>query len=1174
MGKIIRYLRTMDGNTAAAYIAYAFSEVAAIYPITPSSVMAENIDKMAVEGNKNIFGSKVEVIEMQSEAGAAGALHGVLATGTLASTFTSSQGLLLMIPNMYKIAGEKLPAVFHVAARAISTHALSIFGDHSDVMATRATGFSLFASSSPQEVMDIGALSHLVAIRAGMPILHFFDGFRTSHEQQKILTWDYQTLKNLISEEDLRAFRNNANNPNHPFLMGSAEQPETFFQHTEARNISYLNLIDIIKDTFKEINELVDTNYDFFNYYGSPDATRIIVAMGSVCETIMETIDYLNGRGERVGLIQVHVYRPWSAGDFIKVLPKTVKKIAVLDRTKEPGSLGEPLYLDVSTAILNSQFKDIFISGGRFGLGSKDTPPGDIIAIFDNLKSDNPKKEFTISIEDDVTNLSLKRSNEILPQNAGTKSCKFWGLGSDGTISANKNTIKIIGDNTSKYVQAYFQYDSKKSGGTTISHLRFSDEPIHSAHYVSSADFVACHRPEYLKKYDIVQDIKENGTFLLNTSMNADEILEYIPYDALQYLITNNINFYICNAFKIAKEIGLGETRINTIMQSAFFKLTDIIPLDDAIKYMKEAAVSTYGSKGDKVISMNIEAIESGITNIEKINLPGSTKDFKSDIDNKSELPIENRELNQYINDILIPFSNMKGDKIPVSAFLETANGKIPPGTSKFEKRGIANAIPKWKKENCIGCNICSYVCPHSAIRSFATCDSSLDKHSIKLKNNDKYNYIISISPHDCVGCGACEENCVSKNKALKMIPFQECDIEKMQNQFDYLLNNSKNEEIKGDTIKDLAFAKPLLEFSGACPGCGETPYAKILTQLFGDRMFIANATGCSSIWGGSAPSNPYTTNSRNKGPAWANSLFEDNAEFGLGIAIAIETRRNNLIKNVKELLKDDKLKDIASKWLDMKDFPESNEIGEELVNHCNNSNNKNAKIIAENSDILGKPSIWIIGGDGWAYDIGFGGLDHVLASSKDVNILVFDTEVYSNTGGQASKSTPPGASAKFAYSGKEGSKKNLAEIAMTYESVYVAKIAMGANINQTIKAFKEAESYNGVSIIIAYSPCIAHGIKGGMKNGMKEMKNAVESGYWPLFRFDPRRLRQGKNPLIIDSKVPSQNYKEFLMNEMRFKMLYNKDKERAEYLFGKSEKDSQIRYKSLEAKRNMYEDR
>lgn len=1170
MSRVKRVKKTMDGNTAAAHVAYAFSEVSAIYPITPSSVMAEVIDKWASEGRKNLFGEKVRVVEMQSEGGAAGAVHGSLNAGALTSTYTASQGLLLMIPNMYKIAGERLPGVFHVAARAVSTHALSIFGDHSDVMAARATGVGMIAANSPQEVMDLAAVSHLASIKASLPIVHFFDGFRTSHEQQKIEVWDYETLESMLDHDAVDRFKQHANNPCHPHLMGSAEQPETFFQHNEARNIFYDESVDIIKGVMDQVNESIGTDYKPFNYYGAKDATDVIIAMGSVCETAAEVVDYLNESGRKVGLIKVRLFRPFSSKYLLQEIPRTVKNIAVLDRTKEPGSNGEPLYLDVVSALADSDDLNPRLTRGRYGLGSKDTQPGDIIAVYDNMAADNPKKEFTISINDDVTNLSLERTSNPIVSAKGTVACKFWGLGADGTVGANKNSVKIIGDHTDKYVQAYFQYDSKKSGGVTISHLRFGDEPIRSTYYVNSADFIACHSAAYMHKYDIVQDVNPGGKFLLNCSWTDEELETHLPDAAKKYIADNNIEFYTCDAVKLANQVGLGSRRTNTVLQAAFFKIANIMPIDEAIEYMKSAIKKSYMSKGEDVVNMNCNAVDAGVTHVHKVEVPERWKNIAVS-DNKEQLQSDRPDLKKYLNDILTTDAAMKGDKIPTSKFLDVADGMIPAGTAAYEKRGIAIDVPLWISENCIQCNLCAYSCPHGVIRAFALSEADAEAAqatTLKSKANPDHKFMISISTVNCTGCGSCVQVCPAMEKALKMIPYEDERSAEQQRVFDYANDHTDENVLDGnvDTPRNVSFIKPLLEFSGACPGCGETPYARLVTQLFGDRMFIANATGCSSIWGGSAPSTPYTINREGRGPAWSNSLFEDNAEFGLGMAVSMNTRRKEMKSAVKRLAEKSEFCDIATEWLDgMEDSRKAESAARKLIEVCKDSEDADAKFVTKNTDLLPKPSIWIFGGDGWAYDIGYGGLDHVIASGENVNILVFDTEVYSNTGGQASKSTPAGAIAQFAAAGKAVGKKNLAEIAMAYGYVYVAQVAMGANPTQTLTALKEAEAYDGPSIVIAYSPCINHGIRAGMNCSMNEMKKAVQSGYWNLFRFDPRKaIEGGGNPFTLDSKKPTLDYKEFLDGEVRYRALEQSNPERAKKLFDEAAKQAEARYEDL----------
>ncbi len=1157
----MRKLKTMDGNTATAHVAYAFSEVAAIYPITPSSTMAENIDMWATEKRKNIFGQEVHVVEMQSEGGAAGAVHGSVAAGALTSTFTASQGLLLMIPNMYKLAGEQTPAVLHVAARALTTHALSIFGDHSDVMSCRQTGFAMLCSNSVQECMDLAAVAHLSAISGKVPMMHFFDGFRTSHEYQKIEAWDYEELKEMADWDAIRDFRKRVSHPMHPYNMGSSESPEVFFQHRESCNRFYDETVETVAGYMDEVNRRIGTDYAPFNYYGAPDATDVIVAMGSVCDTIEEVIDYLNASGRKTGLVKVRLYRPFSVEYLKKAIPQSVKRIAVLDRCKEPGSIGEPLYLDIALALADT---DIKIIGGRYGLGSKDTQPGDIVAVFDNLASREPKQRFTVSIDDDVTNLSIKTVSNPDTAAAGTVSCKFWGLGADGTVGANKNSVKIIGDNTDKKVQAYFQYDSKKSGGITISHLRFGDKPIKSTYYVKQADFVACHNPSYLSKYNMVEDVKKGGIFLLNCSWNAAELEEHLPAHVKKYIASNDIQFYTCDAVTIARELGLGG-RTNTVLQAAFFKLADIIPIDRAAVYMKDAIRKTYGNKGEKIVNMNCAAVDAGIANVVKIDVPASWKKA-SENSRKQKIRGRNKTLTDYVENILMPTNAMNGDSIPVSKFVSSADGSVPSGTAAYEKRGIAYAVPKWDSTKCMQCNWCSYVCPHAAIRPFVLKPECECDQAVRMRGDSSLKFVVAVSAMDCTGCGSCVNVCPSRNKALEMVPAEEI-ADKQQKLFDYVFEHADYESAPYDdsTVKGSQFRQPLLEFSGACPGCGETPYAKLVTQLFGDRMYVANATGCSSIWGCSAPSTPYTVNAQGRGPAWANSLFEDNAEFGFGMAISVKVRRNELKAEVEKLAENPVFAETANAWLDnMNNAAKAEEYGQKIVKLCEQSSNRSAIYVVENKDMLIKPSMWILGGDGWAYDIGYGGLDHVLATGENVNILVFDTEVYSNTGGQASKSTPIGAVAQFASNGKSVKKKDLAQEAMSYGYVYVAQIAMGANPAQALTAIKEAESYDGPSLIIAYAPCINHGLKAGMDKAMLEMKNAVRSGYWNLLRYDPRKREAGVNPLSIDNPKPTEKYRDFIMGEVRYNSLMLKDPQRAEKLFTRAEKIASQKYDDL----------
>ncbi|MEE1286049.1 MAG: pyruvate:ferredoxin (flavodoxin) oxidoreductase [Ruminobacter sp.] len=1175
----MRKLKTMDGCTAAAHVAYAFSEVSAIYPITPSSPMAESMDEWTAQDRRNIFGEQVKIIEMQSEAGAAGAVHGSITTGSYTSTFTASQGLLLMIPNMYKLAGEQTPTVFHVAARTLATHALSIFGDHSDVMSCRQTGFAMLCSNSVQQVMDLSAVAHLATIDGKLPMMSFFDGFRTSHENQKIEIWDYEELKSMVNWDAIKAFKKKALHPEHPYCMGSAEQPETFFQHREACNSAYLSTIDVVEKYMNMVNEKIGTNYKPFNYYGAEDATEVVVAMGSVCEALEEVVDYLNAQGKKVGVLEVHLYRPFSVKHLLSVMPKTVKSIAVLDRTKEPGGVGEPLYLDVVSALRGTEFENCTICGGRYGLGSKDTQPGDLIAVYENLWADVPKKEFTISIIDDVTNLSLKTlSNpDVAPK--GTTSCLFWGLGADGTVGANKNSVKIIGDYTKKKVQAYFQYDSKKSGGVTISHLRFGDTPIKSTYYVKQADFVACHNCSYLTKYEMVENIKDNGYFLLNCPWTIEELDRFIPAKVKKIIAERNVQFYICDAVSIAKKIGLGARRTNTILQAAFFKLSNIIPINDAVKYMKEAAIRSYSKKGQDIVDMNLAAIDAGVNNIVKVDVPSSWANAIDDV-KPVEMVGRDEVHSNYLNKILQPTNTLMGDYVPVSDFMDVANGMIPSGTAAFEKRFIASDVPSWDKDNCMQCNLCSFVCPHGVIRPFDVNKDVLDDDKVydivEMKGCKGKKFTIAISAKDCTGCGSCVEMCPSRKKALKMVNASADYVEKAQNKFDVLFNSMLKQKdlaipFKMESVKGSQYKQPLMEFSGACPGCGESPYAKLITQLFGDRMFIANATGCTSIWGCSAPSTPYTVNADGKGPAWANSLFEDNAEFGLGMTVSIKARRNEMKTHVEKLV--DYVAE-AKDWLDnMDDGKLSKVYGDKLVAICKEklADNEIAKYVIENKDMLVKPSMWIFGGDGWAYDIGYGGLDHAIASGENINIMVFDTEVYSNTGGQSSKSTPIGAVAKFAANGKAIKKKDLAQIAMAYGYVYVAQIAMGANPEHTLRAIREAEAYNGPSLIIAYAPCINHGLKAGMHKSMLEMRKAVRSGYWNLLRFNPDLAAEGKNPLSIDSTVPTESFKNFLLGEVRYNSLKLNFPERAEELFDRAQASVEERYEALKLRESSF---
>ncbi|WP_352418712.1 pyruvate:ferredoxin (flavodoxin) oxidoreductase [Proteiniborus sp.] len=1166
-----KVMKSMDGNTAAAHVAYAFTEVAGIYPITPSSTMAELVDEWAAHGRKNIFGQTVHVAEMQSEAGAAGTVHGSLSAGALTTTFTASQGLLLMIPNMYKISGELLPGVFHVTARAIAGHALSIFGDHSDVMATRQTGFALLASGSVQEVMDLAGVAHLAAIKSRVPFLHFFDGFRTSHEIQKIEVIDYEDLAKLVDYDAINEFRKRALNPEHPYTKGTAQNPDIFFQAKEAANKFYDAVPDVVADYMKEITKITGREYYPFNYFGAEDAENIIVAMGSVCETIEEAIEYLNASGEKYGLIKVHLYRPFSAEYFFNVLPKTVKRIAVLDRTKEPGALGEPLYQDVRTLFYNMENAPLIV-GGRYGLGSKDTTPSQIKAVFDNLKAEKPVDGFTLGIVDDVTNKSLEIKEEIKTAPKGTIRCKFWGLGSDGTVGANKNSIKVIGDNTDLYAQGYFSYDSKKSGGVTISHLRFGKQPIKSTYLIDEADFISCSTQAYVNQYDLLKGLKKGGKFLLNCIWSPEELDEKLPASMKKYIAENNIEFYIIDATEIAGEIGLGN-RTNTIMQSAFFKLADVIDIADAVKYLKEAAYKSYGKKGEKIVNMNYAAIERGIDALVKVNVPESWKNAEA-----QEEVAATKEVPDFIKNVLVPMNKQEGDSLPVSTFVGAEDGVFPHGTAAYEKRGIAVHVPEWQIDKCIQCNQCSFVCPHAAIRPVLVNEEekknapeTFETKKAIGKGLEGLEYRIQVSALDCTGCGNCADICPAKEKALVMKPIGE-QLEVQVPNWEYAMTVTvKDELMPRTTVKGSQFAQPLLEFSGACAGCGETPYAKVVTQLFGDRMMIANATGCSSIWAGSAPSTPYCKNAEGKGPAWANSLFEDNAEYGYGMALAVKQIRSKLEDLAKELVElnvSDEIKEAFNAWIEGKEDAESSKKAAAKVlpllaniNTGNERANEILKEFADKKDHLIKKSTWIIGGDGWAYDIGYGGLDHVLASGENINVLVFDTEVYSNTGGQSSKSTPTAAVAKFAASGKKVKKKDLGMIAAQYGYVYVAQVAMGADKNQFLKAITEAESYDGPSLIIAYAPCINHGIKEGMGRTQNQSKKAVESGYWHLYRYNPLLADEGKNPFILDSKEPTASFREFLNGEVRYTSLLKTFPEMAEELFEKAEKDAKERY-------------
>ncbi len=1167
--------KTMDGNNAAAYVSYAFTEVAAIYPITPSSNMAENVDEMSARGEKNIFGQTVDVVEMQSEAGAAGAVHGSLQAGALTTTFTASQGLLLMIPNMYKIAGELLPTVFHVSARALAAHALNIFGDHQDVMACRQTGFAMLASGSVQEVMDLAGVAHLSTIKSRVPFLHFFDGFRTSHEIQKIEVMDYEDLKSLVDYDAIKAFKDSALNPEHPVLRGTAQNSDIYFQGREASNKFYDAVPDIVADYMKEISKITGRDYAPFTYYGAKDATKVIIAMGSVCETIEETIDYLTAAGEKVGVIKVHLYRPFSAKYFFDVLPETVEKIAVLDRTKEPGSLGEPLYLDVCN-LFYGKAKSPVIVGGRYGLGSKDTTPTQIVAVFNNLDKAEPKNGFTIGIVDDVTNLSLELPAKVNAAPEGTTRCKFWGFGSDGTVGANKDAIKIIGDNTDLYAQAYFDYDSKKSGGVTMSHLRFGKKPIKSTYLLDEADYIACHKPAYLTQYDILDGLKKGGTFLLNCVWTPDELEEKLPANVKRYLAENEIKFYTINAVDVAVKVGLGPNRINMVTQSAFFKLSQVIDFDEAVTLIKGAIKKTYGKKGDEIVNMNYAAVDGAIEALTKIEVPASWKDAKDDTAADTNRPA-------FIKDIVDPVNAQRGNKLPVSTFNGIEDGTFETGTSAYEKRGVAVNVPTWIADKCIQCNQCSLVCPHAAIRPvLLTEDEAANKpagfDTLKATGFEGKEYRMQVSVLDCLGCGVCAQVC--PKDALEMNP--------IDSQYDQTANwefamtiPSKQEEIDiAKNIKNSQFAQPMLEFSGACAGCGETPYIKLITQLFGDRMMVANATGCTSIWGGSAPSMPYSKNAEGKGPAWANSLFEDNAEFGLGMVKANSKIRNTLkdrMESVMDIVKPE-LADAFKAWIaGMNDAAASKAAAKDIEALIKDADMSNPAIkeISDRTDFLVKRSQWVFGGDGWAYDIGYGGLDHVIASNEDINIFVVDTEVYSNTGGQSSKATPTGAVAKFAASGKKVKKKDLGMIGTTYGYVYVAQIALGANPAQALKAIREAEAYNGPSLVIAYAPCINHGIKakGNMANSIAEEKKAVETGYWHLWRYDPTLAEEGKNPFQLDSKEPTGKVIDFLMGENRYLMLQKAYPDMAEQIFAKAEKDLMERYETYKRMAKAYND-
>ena len=1183
-----REKQSMDGNTAAAHVAYAYTEVAGIYPITPSSPMADVVDQWSAAGRKNIFGNTVKVTEMQSEAGAAGTVHGSLAAGALTTTFTASQGLLLMIPNMYKIAGEQLPCVFDVSARTVATQSLNIFGDHSDVYACRQTGFAMLAETNPQEVMDLSPVAHLAALEGKVPFINFFDGFRTSHEIQKIEKWDYEDLKEMCNMDAVKAFREHALNPEHPAMRGSHENGDVFFQHREACNSAYDNLPAVVEKYMKKINEKLGTDYDLFNYYGAEDADRVIIAMGSICDVAEEVIDYLTAKGEKVGLVKVRLYRPWVSASLLKVLPKTVKKIAVLDRTKEPGSLGEPLYLDVATTLREAKMNDIVLTGGRYGLGSKDTPPSSVFAIYKELEKDEPKERFTIGIVDDVTNLSLPEVKPApITSAAGTVECKFWGLGGDGTVGANKNSTKIIGDHTDKYIQAYFQYDSKKTGGITISHLRFGDNPIRSPYYINQADFVACHNPSYVVKgYKMVQDVKPGGIFMINCQWSDEELNQHMPAEAKQYIAKNNIQLYTINAIDKAIEIGMGK-RTNTILQSAFFKLANVMPIDEAVEYMKAAAKKSYSKKGDAVVEMNYKAIDAGVDAVHKVEVPA---DWATAVDDNKPVERTGRPATvKMVNELLDPIGKMDGDSLPVSAFKDIADGQFETGASAYEKRGTAVMVPEWDPASCVQCNSCAFVCSHATIRPFilnadeqAAAPSQIKLADSKHATDTTMKYTMSVSPLDCMGCGECVTVCPKAGEALKMVPQESQAAE--QPVFDYLVANVGKKDIKPALVNTpigSQYNQPLLEFSGSCAGCAETSYARLITQLFGEQMYISNATGCSSIWGGPAATSPYTVNKDTlKGPAWSNSLFEDNAEHGFGMYLGQKVLRDQAIAKIEEMAASEKasesFKAAAAKYLETKNDTKANtpatealiaELEKAAADGC-----PTAPEVLAKKNYLAKKSVWIFGGDGWAYDIGFGGLDHVLASGENVNVMVFDTEMYSNTGGQASKASNIGEVCQFAAAGKEIGKKSLAEIAMSYGYVYVAQIALGANPAQALKAIEEAENYNGPSLIIGYAPCELHGIaKGGMNHCQDEMKKAVKAGYWNLFSFNPALKAEGKNPFTLTSKAGDGSYQDFLNNEARYTRLVKPFPERAERLFAKSEEVANERFEHLQRLVELY---
>ncbi len=1180
-----RKMKSMDGNTAAAHVSYAFTEVAGIYPITPSSPMADSVDQWAAAGQKNIFGTTVKVIEMQSEAGAAGTVHGSLAAGALTTTYTASQGLLLMIPNMYKIAGELLPCVFHVSARTVASHALNIFGDHSDVMACRQTGFAMLAETNPQEVMDLSAVAHLATIKSRVPFINFFDGFRTSHEIQKIQVWDYEDLKEMCDMDAVEAFRKRALNPEHAMMRGSHENGDVFFQHREAANKYYEAVPGIVEEYMGKVNAKLGTNYQLFNYYGAADADRVIIAMGSICDVAEEVIDYLNAHGEKVGLVKVRLYRPFRADKLIAAIPETAKKIAVLDRTKEPGSQGEPLYMDVVTALADAGITDKVVTGGRYGLGSKDTPPSSVFAVYEELAKAEPKKMFTLGINDDVTYLSLEEKPAPNTAAEGTTECKFWGLGGDGTVGANKNSIKIIGDHTDKFVQAYFQYDSKKTGGVTVSHLRFGDKPIRSPYYINKADFVACHNPSYITKhFPIVRDVKPGGVFLINCQWSPEELSKHLAASEKRYIAKNNVQLYTINAIDLAIEIGMGK-RTNTILQSAFFALAKVMPSEQAIQFMKDAATKSYLKKGQDIVDMNHKAIDIGATAYQKIDVPADWADAQDEADTRD---LQGRpEVVKMVKDVMEPIGRMDGDSLPVSAFAgEHVDGSFEHGAAAYEKRGVAVTVPQWNEATCVQCNQCAYVCPHATIRPFALTEeeAAAAPASTKLvdikagKGKGVYKYTMAVSPLDCMGCGVCIGVCPTKS--LTMVP--QADEAAQQDAFDYCVAkvSEKADMISTNSVKDSQFKKPLLEFSGSCAGCAETSYARLITQVCGDRMYISNATGCSSIWGGPAATSPYTVDANGHGPAWANSLFEDNAEHGLGMYYGQEALRERLISKLEVMAGSenatDDFKNAVNTFMDTKDNGAANaEPAKALVAELEKgaaAGCPDCKDVLAHKEYLAKKSVWIFGGDGWAYDIGFGGLDHVLASGKDVNVMVFDTEVYSNTGGQASKATNIGAVAQFAASGKTTKKKSLAEIAMSYGYVYVAQVAMGANPAQTLKAIAEAEAYPGPSLVIGYAPCEMHSIKGGMTNCQAEMKKAVDCGYWNLFRFNPQLADEGKNPFILESKEPkTEDYRKFMMNEARYSALTRAFPDRAEGLFERSEVESTKRYAHLKRLQDLY---